>query len=175
MSRDDHALAAEHRGQNFLAIIAENPGHRIPQAFPARRPHIVGTAPEVHLFVAPSPDCIVFIEAAKHAIIALVEGSIALGLEIRRAEFGENQLQSMPRADEIGREGAIEGKSVRLEAFPGRACLRHALASEIWVFPTSEKVLEVPIALAVAHEHENAIHVSTLLDVCVWQRLSPLS
>jgi hypothetical protein len=81
----------------------------------------------------------------------------------------------MPRADEIGSEGAIEGKAAQLEAFPGRACLRRALAGEIGVFPTSEKVLKVPIALAVAHEHEKAIHVSTLLDICVWQRLSPLS
>src|SRR5438034_6919464 len=104
MSRDDHALTAEHRGENFLAIIGENPGDRVLQAFPPRRTDIIGATPEIHLFIAPFPYCIVFIEARKHAVITLVHRSIALGFEIRCTEFGENQLQSMPRADEIGSE-----------------------------------------------------------------------
>ena len=65
MARDDHPLFAEHLGQNVLAIIGENPGHRVLQAFAARRPDIIGPAPEIDLLVTPFPYGIVFVECRK--------------------------------------------------------------------------------------------------------------
>src|SRR6202023_2599356 len=103
-------------GQNFLTIIGENAGHRVLQTFTAWRPDIIGAAPEIHLFVAPFPYGIVFIHAAKHAIIALIESSVANDLHAGHASFRENQLQRVLRADEIGGEGAVEENTARLEA-----------------------------------------------------------
>ena len=100
--------------------------------------------------------------------MALIEGWIANDLDTRRAKLGEHQLQSMLRADEIGGEGAVEEKTMRLEAVSGGACLLDSLGSQIWVLPPSKNVFQVPVALAVAQEHENPVHylsrVSCLSD-----------
>jgi hypothetical protein len=148
-----------------LAITRKNPGYRVFQAFAARRPDIIGPAPKLYLFAAPSPYCIVFVETAKDAIITLVESPVAYYLQIGCAEFGENQLQGMLRTNKIGSEGAVEEITLGFEASPGGARFFYPFEGEIGVFPAGEKVLVIPLALAVSQQHENAIHVSARLDV----------
>ncbi len=121
------------------------------------------------LLVAPFAPRIVFVQSAKLAIIALVERLIpsCLGLA---THFFENQLQGMLSANKVGREGPVEGKTARLEEPSGSTRFFNSFVGENWIFPACEKVLEVPLALAVAYEHENAIHFSTLLDFHAWRR-----
>jgi hypothetical protein len=105
----------------FLAIIAENPGHR-----PALRPEAAHRrGARVTLFVAPSPDCIA-LEAAKHAVIALVEA--------RRARSRTGVPSSAkPTAKYAARLARLEGAEGigevrRLEAFRPRVPPPRALA-----------------------------------------------
>jgi hypothetical protein len=103
---------------------------------------------------------------AKYAVITLVESPVVCDLDMGCAEFSENELQGVPRANEVGRKGAVEEKTIRFDASPGGARFFHPFEAEIGVFPAGEKVLIIPLALAVSQQHENAIHVSTWLDVC---------
>ena len=83
------------------------------------------------------------------------------------AEFGENQLQGMLRSDKIRSEGAVEEITLRFEASAGGARFFYPFDGKIAVLPASKKVLVTPIALAVSQKHENAIHVSTELDIYI--------
>ena len=58
-------------------------------------------------------------------------------------------------------------KPLRLELAAGRARLRDALLGQVDVAPAGEQVLQVPLALAVAHEHEKAF------VICIVQILQP--
>jgi hypothetical protein len=72
---------------------------------------------------------------------------------------------------------AVEEITLRFEASPRGARFFYPFEGEIEVFPAGEKVLLIPLALAVSQQHENAIHVSarlknrcsfdvTIVDLC---------
>ena len=61
------------------------------------------------------------------------------------------------RALERRGEGDVEGEPLRLELAAGLARFRDALLGQADVAPAGEQVLQVPFALAVAHEHEKPV------------------
>ena len=66
----------------------------------------------------------------------------------------QHQIERALRALERRREGDVEVEPLRLQLAAGLARFRDALLGQIDVAPAGEQVLQIPLALAVTHEHE---------------------
>ena len=112
------------------------------------------------LLLAPAGAGIVLVEAREIAVIALVQGLVRDGLQIRLADLFQHQLAGALGPREVGGEGDVELHAHLLQAPAGIACLLDAEIGEARILPAGEQVLQVPFALAVADEHKKAVHVS---------------
>ncbi len=154
MRRHQHVLAAHHPRQDFGHVIGQRARQRVLEALAAGRGDVVGAAPFEYLLLAPFLAGIVLVEADQIAIVALVERLILDHRNIGLAKFGQHQIERALRADERGGEGDVELEALAFKLAPGFARLGDALVGEIDVAPAGEQVLQVPVALAVTHEHE---------------------
>src|SRR5215467_6853384 len=111
----------------------------------------------MNLLLAPLLTRVIFIEPDKIAIVAFVQRLILENRDRRLAQLGQHQVERALRAFERGRKCDVELDSLRLELTPGLASLGDALFGEVDVAPTGEQIFQVPIALAVAHEHEKTV------------------
>ena len=59
--------------------------------------------------------------------------------------------------DEHRGEGDIEMQPLRLEFFAGGTRLGDAFLGQTDIAPAGEQIFQIPIALAVAHEHEKPV------------------
>ena len=69
----------------------------------------------------------------------------------------QHEVERALRALERRGEGHIECEPLRLQLAAGLARFLDALLGQIDVAPAGEQVFQVPLALAVAHEHEKTI------------------
>ena len=60
-------------------------------------------------------------------------------------------------AQQRGCEGDVESQSLRFQFLPGFFRLGNSLFGKVRVFPAGEKIFQIPVALAVTHEHEKTI------------------
>ncbi len=156
------ALAAQDGRQHGLAIIGQDPGNRILQAFAARRRHIVGPPPNLHLVLAPSPARIILVEAGQIAVIAFVQGLIGGRCKPGLSEFLEHQVQRRMGAQQSRGEGAVKMETERLQFAARRFRLLNALRREVGILPAGEEIFQIPIALAMPNEDEETFHGSPL-------------
>ena len=78
------------------------------------------------------------------------------------AHFLKHQVERVLRALQRRGVGDVEREALRLELAPGRARFGDALVGEVDIAPAGEQVVQVPFALAVAHEHEKTVGHSVL-------------
>ena len=57
----------------------------------------------------------------------------------------------------------VEDETERLETLAGRFRLADALLGQAGVFPAGEQVFQVPVALAVAHQHQEDVPTPVIL------------
>ena len=108
------------------------------------------------LLLAPFLPRVVLVEARQIAVVALVQRLVADSLQVALAELVEDDAAGLLGALEGGGEGDVESQAARLEFRAGGLCLGDALLGQVDVAPAGEQVLQIPFALAVAHEHEGA-------------------
>ena len=113
----------------------------------------------MHLLGAPALAGIVLVEAGKVAVVALVQRLIAECRRSGRPISSSMRSQRLLRPRQGRGEGDVEGEPARLEAATGGARLLDAERGQAGVLPAREKVLEVPLALAVADEDEKAVQL----------------
>ena len=111
------------------------------------------------LLLAPLLAGVILVEADEVAVVALVQRLVPGDRKAGLADLGERQVERALGADERRGEAHIEGEALGLELLPGGLGLVDALLAQVRIVPTGEKVLEVPFALSVADEHQQAVHV----------------
>ena len=111
----------------------------------------------MHLLLAPFFPGLVFVEAGEIAVVALVERLILEHGNIFLFHFLEHQIKRTLRAHERRGEGNIEAQPLRLKPAAGGARLADAVLGQIDVAPAGEQIFQIPLALAVAHEHEKPV------------------
>jgi hypothetical protein len=107
----------------------------------------------VHLLLAPALAGVVLVETDEIAVIALVERLIFQYRNATLAELVQHDVERALRADQRRREGKVEAQPLRLELAAGGAGLGDSLLAQIDVAPAGEQVLQIPFALAMAHQH----------------------
>src|SRR4029077_9886036 len=117
----------------------------------------VGPAPDVHLLLAPALARIVLVEPDEIAVITLVERLVFGYLNAALAELVEHNVEGTLRADQHRGERDVEPQPLCLELAAGGARFGDALLAQIDVAPAGEQVLEIPFALAMAHQHEKTV------------------
>src|SRR5207248_9414250 len=91
------------------------------------------------------------------AIVALVERLILQDRNAVLAELLEHDVERALCPDERRRERDVEAQALRFQLAAGSTRFGDALLAQIDVAPSGEQVLEIPLALAVANEHEKTI------------------
>src|SRR5690606_21548614 len=122
------------------------------QALAAGRRDVVRATPDMHLLLAPPGAGVVLVEAGKIAVVALVQRLVADGFEAALTDAVEDDGAGLLRPDERRGEGDVEAEPARLQPLAGGGRLRLPLFGQADVAPPGEQVLQVPFALAVAHE-----------------------
>src|ERR1035437_5841625 len=150
-------LAAQHARQDFLDVIGQHARGGVAQTLAAGRRDVVGAAPDVHLLLAPFLARVVLVETDQLAVVALVERLVLEHRNFRLAQFLEHQIERALRADQRGVEVNVQLDPLRLELAAGLARFGDALVGEVDIAPAGEQVLQVPVALAVTHQHEKAV------------------
>ena len=112
----------------------------------------------MHLLLAPLFAGVVLVQAREVAIVPLVEGDVAGDGKPGLAEFFEHEIEGALGAGEFAGEGGVEAEALGLQLAAGGFRLLDAFLGQIRVLPAGEEVLQVPFALAVADEDENAGH-----------------
>src|SRR4029077_12428137 len=69
----------------------------------------------------------------------------------------KGKIERTLRANERRGEADIEADALRFELATGGARFFDAVFGEIDLAPAGEQVFQIPLALAVAHEHENSL------------------
>src|SRR5208337_1490845 len=108
----------------------------------------------MHLLGSPFRSRIVFVEARQISIVALIERLVPENRNPGLPHLLENEVEGAFCANEDRREGNVEGETLCLELAASGACLGNALLRQINVFPAGEKILEVPLALAMPYQYE---------------------
>src|SRR5664280_833858 len=157
-------LAAQHPRQYLRHIIWQRTRQRILETLAAGWRDVVGAAPFVHLLLTPFLARVVFVEADQLAVIALVERLVLEHRDLGLPQLFQHQIERALRADERGGEGDVELDALAFKLAAGLARLGDALVGQVDIAPAGEKVLQVPVALAVPHEHEKTISHFTALS-----------
>lgn len=108
------------------------------------------------LLLAPLGAGIILVQAGEVAIIALIEGHALVRLEIALPHGIQNEATGALCPAKARGEGRIEMQPFRLQRLTGALGFQHALLGQVGIPPAGEQVLQVPLALAMAHEHKNA-------------------
>ena len=111
----------------------------------------------MHLLLAPFRARLVLVEPGEIAVVALVERLVLDHRRFGLAHLVQHQVERALRALERRGEGDIEHDALALELAPGLARFRDALLGQVDVTPAGEQVLQVPVALAVPHEHKKSV------------------
>ena len=156
------AFAAQHAGQDLLHVVRQRARQRVLEAFAAGRRHVIGTAPDQHLLLAPLLAGVILVETGQIAIVALVQRQVLVGLQPGLAELGEHQIERVLSAGQRRGEGDVEGETLRFQLLAGGLGFGDTEFGEVGILPAREQVLQVPVALAMPHEHEETITHSLL-------------
>ncbi len=154
MGGDQNGLLAQHMWLDGVKVIGPDARAGVLQAFAARRRDVIGTAPDVNLFLTPLCAGVILVETGEIAIVALVQGLVADGFKARLAKLVENVLAGNLRAGKGGGVGNVELQAGCLEALACGLGFRMALLGEARITPAGKEVLEVPFALAMADQDE---------------------
>src|SRR5271166_5819896 len=157
MGGDQNTLAAQNGRENFLDVIRQHTGSSIFEAFAPRRRHVIRTPPDVHLLGAPFRSRIILVEPGQITVVALVERLVAENRNVGLSHLLENKIKRALRPDQRRSEAYVEEETLRLELAAGGACLRDAVLGEVDVLPAGEEIPEIPLALAMTHQHENPL------------------
>src|SRR5262245_40010369 len=80
-------------------------------------------------------------------------------------------------ARQIGGEGEVERQPLLLQLAAGGFGFRNALLGEVRILPAGEEVFQIPVALAVAHEHKKTVVHSNCpfdeLNFICWSMIFP--
>src|SRR5690606_4908557 len=120
------------------------------------RRHVVAAAPDLDLLRAVLRRRFGLVEALQRAVMALAQAPMALDGDPHQLHLVEDQPQRADRADEHGRQRDVEREARLAQRAARVAGFALALLREVDVRPAGEKILEVPVALAVAHQHQRA-------------------
>src|ERR1019366_9356047 len=112
---------------------------------------------DVHLLLAPFLARVVLVETDQLAVVALIERLVLEHGNFGLAQFLQHEVERALGADQRGGEGNVELDPLRLELAAGLARLGDALVGQVDIAPAGEQVLQVPVALAVTHEHKKAV------------------
>ncbi len=108
------------------------------------------------LLLAPFGAGVILVQAGEVAIITLIERHALQRLEITLPHGIQHKAAGPLRPAEARSEGGVEMQPLGLQLFASALGFHHTLFGQVRVTPAGEQVLEVPLALAMAHEHENA-------------------
>ena len=111
----------------------------------------------MHLVLAPLRACVVLVEAGEIAIVALVERLVLDDWHGFLTELFEHQIERALGAFERRGKRDVETQSLCFEFAPGVARFGDPLLGQIDIAPAGEQIFLVPLALAVAHEHKQAL------------------
>ena len=118
----------------------------------------------MHLLVAPFLAGVVLVEAGEIAVIAFVQPDILGDGNARLAGGSQHEIDCALRAYQIRGKGGIERNALSLQLLASLLGFLHALLGEVDITPSGEQVFQIPLALAVTHQHQHAIaHHSFLL------------
>ena len=117
----------------------------------------------MHLLLTPFCPRIILVEAGKVAIVPLIQRLLTDGCERGLAQLTQNQLAGVLRPHEIGGEGYIKLHPQRLEALTGMGGFLHTQRGQFGITPAGEQVFQVPITLAVPHQHQKPLRHMFLL------------
>src|SRR5690606_24724262 len=112
--------------------------------------------PQLDLLLAMTRRGLRLVESLQRAVMALVEPPMPLDGDPREIHLVEDQPQRADRTNEHGRERDIEDEARFLQRAARLGRLATPLLGEVDIRPPGEQILEVPFALAVAHEHQLA-------------------
>src|SRR5665811_1372068 len=158
-------LTAQHARQDFLDVIGQHARGGVAQTLAAGRRDVVGAAPDVHLLLAPFLARVVLVETDQLAVVALIERLVLEHGNFGLAQFLQHEVERALRADERGGEGNVELDAQAFKLAAGLARLGDALVGQVDIAPAGEQVLQVPVALAVTHEHEKTVGHFTALSL----------
>ena len=80
------------------------------------------------------------------------------------ADFIENEVAGLLGARKNRREGHVELDAVVGERLAAGIGFLDAELGQVRITPAGKQVLQVPVALAMAHEHEGSAHIDFLRD-----------
>ena len=120
------------------------------------------------LGIAPALTGIVLVEARQIPVIPLVERLGPDRLDAALAHLLQDQCAGMLCPLKVGGEGDVESVPLLLQPAAGGPGLGDAELGELRIAPAGEKLLEVPFALAVASEDEQALHQTSILFLGEW-------
>src|SRR4029453_16436021 len=100
MRCNKYRLAAQHMRLHLMQVVGPYPGAGVLQALAAGWRHVVGTAPDMDLLLAPLPAGVILVQAVEIAIVTLVEGLVPNGLQIALTCSIKNVLAGILRADQ---------------------------------------------------------------------------
>jgi hypothetical protein len=101
------------------------------------------------------------VEALQGAVVPLVEAPGALDRNPHAIHGIEHDPQRSDRALQHGSEGDVDAELFLQQLAPGLRRFQPAWVRQIDVGPTSEQVLDIPDALAVANENQFSGHVNS--------------
>src|SRR5258708_2209186 len=186
--RDEDAIAGGHPWSNALLPAGDDPRHRVLQAFGERqllgtqrrvtpvargiafvgrvqrgRPHVVAASPDEHLLLAVAGRRFGLVESGEGAVMAFIEMPVLVDREPQPIHLLEREMQRADGALEHRGEGDVEVVARRGEHPPRGAGLFDAARRQVHVLPAGEAVLLVPLALAVAKQHD-LLHARSLAN-----------
>jgi hypothetical protein len=114
---DDDGLALANVRQNLALEIGERARRRVFQALAARPRwgYVVAAAPDVDLLLAVLFAGFVLVQALEVAVVALVQGLVALGRQAGLAEHVEHDGQGVLGALQVGGVGLREAQAGRFQ------------------------------------------------------------
>src|SRR3954453_5368562 len=155
LERDLQRLAPRQQPRRHVAVARVVARMRGIVAGERWRRHVVAAAPDADLLVTVAGRRLGLVQALQPAVVALVQ---APALDLRQPHHVELVEDDPERADGALQDrgvGEVEAQALGLQEAPGEARLLDAALAEVDVDPAGEAVLLVPVALAVAHHHED--------------------
>ncbi len=125
------------------------------------RRDVVAATPDLDLVRAVLGRRLRLVEPGQRAIVTLVQAPRALDRDPHQVQLVEDDPQGAYGPFQHGRVGDVEREVQPSEQLPGRSGLAYALLGQIDVVPPGEQVLQVPLTLSVAAQHQFSGHRSS--------------
>lgn len=165
---DDDVLALLDEGEDLLVVVGPDAFGGELETLASGRGDVVGSAPDVHLVLAPLLARVVLVEPAQLAVVALVERLVLVDRDPLLTNLLELDAQRSLSALQSRREGNIKLDARGRNPLGSRQRFFAPQLRESRVLPTSEQVELVPLGLAVTCEDEGSNHFDERFDrVCV--------